>query len=622
MSPRRFFLLAFLVAIIGVVGWTFTIGQLPPADFTFCNGTDIKTIDPATVTGQPEGRVVDALFEGLCRRHPETLKPVSGIAERWDISPDQKTYTFHLRKNARWSDGSEITSADLLYSMHRFLHPETGAEYASQLWYVKNAKRYTTMKPEVGETVEVELPRAAGVKNTVHGEILLGTLRKIETRQVVEKDKKVDVRVFDVEIGGKVRRFCSHNQIALPDSGIELNAWLTPSFELVGIKSDDPHRLTLTLDNPTPYFLDVLAFYIFGTVNKRCLETHGFPEWTLARNLVSSGPFRMEFRRIRDRIRLAKNEHYWNRDAVRVNTVDVLAVEGSATMLNMYLTGACDWVTDVPAAAAPVLLKQRPKEFEPKPILATYFYRFNVRRPQFADSRVRRALTISIDRHTIVENITKTGQVPAYSLVPPGIAGYEPSEVEHENIAEAKRLLAEAGYPGGSGFPKFEILFNEQESHKLIAEFIQDRWKRELGINVGLKSLEWGSYLDTVRKGSYDMARAGWGGDYADPNTFLDLFITDNENNQTGWTDAEYDKLIAAAASEANAEKRFGIFRDAEKILMTELPIAPVYFNVSRDMVQTYVGGFYHNLRDEHPLWAISIDAEAKARVRAARGRP
>jgi len=626
MLKRRLLTIAIPLLLVGVVGWTFTQEQLPPADLTFCNGTDLKTIDPATVTGQPEGRVVDALFEGLCRRHPKTLAPIPGLATHWTVSDDLKTYTFYLRNDAKWSDGSPITAADFFYSFQRFLHPETAAEYAYQIWYVKNAKRYTTKKPEIGEQVEVELPREPNVKNTVRGKVLLGTLRKTETRKVQEKKEMVDVVVYDVEIAGTVRRFCSHDKIAVEGSGIELNAWTMPSFDLVGIKIDerDPNRpmVILTLENPTPFFLDIIAFYPFGTVSRKCLETHGSPQWTRAENLVSSGPFRMEFRRIRDRVRLVKNEHYWNRNAVQLNSVDVLAVEGDATMLNMYLTDACDWVTNVPPAASKVLLETRPDEYRPEPTLGTYFYRFNVKRKPFDDPRVRRALSLAIDRKAIVDHITKTGQKPANSLVPPGILGYEPAEAAPGDLAEAKQLLAEVGFPGGAGFPSFEILYNTQETHKLIAESIQDRWKRELGINVGLKSLEWGTYQDTVRQGKYDTARASWIGDYADPNTFLDMFQTGNENNQTGWSNTEYDKLIAAAASEADPKIRFGILRDAEKILMNELPIAPIYFYVSKDMVRTYVKGFHTNLRDEHPLWALSVDREAKARDREAKGRP
>jgi oligopeptide transport system substrate-binding protein len=345
------------------------------------------------------------------------------------------------------------------------------------------------------------------------------------------------------------------------------------------------------------------------------LERHGAPAWTRPENLVSNGPFRIESRRIRDRVRLVKNPYYWNRDQVKLNTVDILAVEGTTAMLNLYLTGAADWISDVPSSVAPRLMQSRPQEFRPTPTLGVYFYRINTRHPPLDRIEVRRALALAVDRRDIVETVTRTGQVPALSFVPPGLSGYEPSTLGAENVAEAQRLLAEAGFPGGRGFPKLEILYNTHEGHKAIAELIQDRWKRTLGIDVGLRNQEFAVSLETVRQGQYDLARAAWIGDYADPNTFLDMFVTGNENNETGWGNEEYDRLIHSAAAEADPAKRMKIFHDAEAILMRDLPILPIYFYVSKDMVRTYVHGFHHNLRDEHPLWALSVDPEEKRRV-------
>jgi len=290
-------------------------------------------------------------------------------------------------------------------------------------------------------------------------------------------------------------------------------------------------------------------------------------------------------------------------------------------MLNMYLTGKADWITDVPTSVAKQLMEKFPKEFEPTPMLGTYFYRFNTTKPPMNDERIRRALTLAVDRKAIVETVARMGQVPARSLVPPGLKGYQPAECEPEDIAKAKQLLAEAGYPDGRGFPAFDILYNTQEAHKNIAEMIQDGWKRKLGIDVGLRNQEWGVFLDTVRLKDYQAARGSWIGDYADPNTFLEMFMSDNENNQTGWKNDEYDKLMNAATSELDSAKRATLLRDAETILMRELPVLPIYYYVSRDMVRPYVRGFHKNVRDEHPLWAISIDQDEKRRFLASEER-
>jgi oligopeptide transport system substrate-binding protein len=602
---RRIVPWIFVGLLFGAAGWALSQGTLPPADFTFCNGTELKTIDPATVTGIPEGRVIAAIYEPLFRRDPKSLTPIPGVAESWEKSDDLRTYTFQLRADAKWSDGSPLTAEDFRYSFRRFLAPETQGEYAYQLWYVKNAARYSKQKPVAGERVEVELPRAVGVSNTIRGALIEGILQGI--------DESGPTKVYRVEVAGRLRKFA----VEPPTPDVEHCAFVLPHFESVGVRVESPRRLILELENPTPFFLDILAFYPLSPVHRESIEKYGAPQWTRPEHLVCNGAFRIESRRIRDRIRLVKNEHYWNRDAVKLRVVDVLAVEGATTMLNMYLTGEADWITDVPTPIAPLLMKERSEEFTPTEMLGTYFYRFNTRHKPFDDPRVRRALTIAIHRKQIVETVARMGQKPAFSLVPPGMEGYDPAECHPEDVVEAKRLLAEAGFPEGRGFPKFEILYNTQEAHKAIAELIQDQWKRNLGVDVGLRNQEWGAYQDTVRMFGYDVARASWIGDYTDPNTFLDMFLTNGENNQTGWSNEKYDALVKAAAAEPDATKRLKMLRDAEVILADALPIMPIYFYVSRDMVRSYVKGFHHNVRDEHPLWAVSIDVDEKRRVLA-----
>lgn len=598
---RNFVPLVVVALFVAIAVWAVSHETLPPADLTMCNGTEIKTIDPSQATDQPSGRVIDAIYEGLVRRDPKDLHPIPAIAESWDISPDGRTYTFHLRKNAQWSDGTPVTAEDFHYSYRRFLLPSTACQYAYQLWYVKNARRYTSSQVEVGEQVEVELPKDDAALNTVRGQVLVGMLKAVTGKE--------DRRTYDVEIAGKSRRFYKGEE---PIDGAERCAYLLPSFESVGIRVVDPQTLVIELTHPTPYILDILAFYPLMPVNRKCLETHGAPAWTRPENLVCNGPFRIEARWIRDRVRLVKNETYWNREVVKLNRVDVLATEGTTSMLNLYLTGAVDWIDDVPPAVGPTLMVTRPKEFDPEPTLGVYFYRINTEHKPLDKPEVRRALALAINRKEIVEKVTRTGQVPATSFVPPGLEGYKSPSFGTEDVAEAKRLLAAAGFADGRNFPKIEILYNTHETHKTIAELIQDRWKQNLGIDVGLRNQEFAVSLQTVRERRYDLARAAWIGDYADPNTFLDMFTTDNENNETGWSNADYDRLVFGAAAEADAAKRMQMLHDAEAILLRELPIIPVYYYVSKDMIKPYVRGFHANLRDEHPLWALSIDEEAK----------
>ncbi|MGC3969854.1 MAG: peptide ABC transporter substrate-binding protein [Pirellulales bacterium] len=618
-AARKLLPWLFPAVLIGAAAWALSIGTLPPADFAFCNGTEAKSVDPHRINGQPEGRVADALFEGLCRRHPKTLEPIPAVAESWTISDDKKTYTFKFRSDAKWSDGTPVTADDFYYSWRRCLLPATGGEYAYQLFYIKNAARYTKRQFGEGDPVEVELLKTPGTNESVRGSLLFGKLKTVEGQAPDEKafgTATDDRRVYVVETDGKTRRFTTSPNV----SGAERCETVLYDFREVGVKVVDPQTLVVTLENPTPYFLDIVAYYPMFPVNRRCVEAHGYPAWTKPENIVGNGAFRLEFRRIRDRIRLRKSDTYWNRANVSFNTVDVLAAENLVTMLNLYLTGEADWITDIPNSAIPELMRTRPKEFAPVPQLASYFYRVNVTRKPLDDPRVRRALSMAVNRQEIVEKVTKSGQIPALSIVPPGINGYTPAFGNAENISAARKLLAEAGYPDGRGFPKIEILYNTHETHKSIAELLQHQWKQNLGIDVGLRNQEWGVFNSSQRKLDYDVSRMGWIGDYNDPNTFLDMWTTGNENNQTGWGNKEYDRLLKAAAAEGDPQKRMRMLQDAEAIATNELPVIPLYYYVSKDMIRSYVDGYYDNIRDEHPLWSMSIDPAKKAAALAAEG--
>lgn len=612
---RRYLGYAIVIACLGMMGWAVSFGTLPPADFTFCNGDEIKTIDPAISTGQPEGRIIWALFEGLCRWHPETLEPIPGVAQRWEVSEDKCTYTFFLRPEARWSDDTPITALDFHYSLRRFLHPATAAEYGKELWYVRNARRFTTRDVAVGDPVEIELhQQPEGSLPFAEGSLLRGTLTHVD-------DNADDRPIFTVEIDGRTHRFQRTDEGSTTD-GVTACRMLTYDFDHVGVRVVDRHTLEIQLNHPVPYFVQLMGFYPFSPVNRRCVETHGYPAWTRPENLVSNGAFRLEFRRVRDRIRLVKCPTYWNRDQIQLETIDALAVKSTTTMLNLYMTGKVDWITAVPTEVVTDLLKR--DDFEPAPYLAIYYYLINTQRPPLDDPRVRRALAMAVDRREIVERVTRSGQVPAYSLVPDEISkyvDYTPPAFGTFDPEQARRLLAEAGYPDGRGCPRIEVLYNTHESHKAIAEVVQAQWKRHLGIDVTLNNQEWGAYLTTRRQGRYMVARAGWIGDYIDPNTFLDLFTSDNPQNQSGWSHDQYDRLMKAAQVEPDNQRRLELFHEAERILLDELPMIPFYVYVSQSMVRPWVTGFYHNIQDVHPLWAMGIDRPLREKLRPGSGR-
>ncbi len=245
------------------------------------------------------------------------------------------------------------------------------------------------------------------------------------------------------------------------------------------------------------------------------------------------------------------------------------------------------------------------------PSLGTYYYEFNVTRGPLKDKRVRQALAMSIDRTAIVEKVTRGGQLPAYAFVPPNTAGFTPRAAIRYDTEAARTLMAEAGYPGGKGFPKLDILYNTSEGHRKIAEAFQQMWKKALGIDVGLFNQEWKVFLNTKRKLDFDIGRAGWFGDYPDPNTFLDMYVTGGGNNYSGWGNAEYDSLIQKAWRAATREERYGYFQRCEEILCDEAPIMPIYTYTRIFLKRPEVKGLVPNVMDLRLYKGLSLDAPA-----------
>jgi oligopeptide transport system substrate-binding protein len=388
----------------------------------------------------------------------------------------------------------------------------------------------------------------------------------------------------------------------------EFNEGKLTDFSKVGVRALDAKTLEVELKEPTPFFLYLTSFFTLFPVNRACVERYG-DLWTRPGKIVGNGPFILEEWITSRRIRLVKNPRYWDEEKVKLNVVDALPTENQSTAFNLYMTGEADWVD---GAGIPLhlidLLRTRP-DFHKTTILVTYFYRFNVTRSPFNDARVRKAFNLAADKQRIVEKILRAGQVPAATFVPPGMPYYTPPEGLAYNPEEARRLLAEAGYPGGKGLPRVSILFNTSEAHSQIAVEMQAIWKENLGIHVDLENQEWGTYLNTESALDYWISRAGWVADYPDPNTFLDMFVTGGGNNRTGWGNTRYDTLIARAAQERDQKKRMAFFREAERILVVEeMPIMPIYFYVSLNLYDANrIGGIYPNPLDEHPLKYIYI---------------
>ncbi|QXM06508.1 peptide ABC transporter substrate-binding protein [Crassaminicella indica] len=370
------------------------------------------------------------------------------------------------------------------------------------------------------------------------------------------------------------------------------------SLDDVAVKAIDDKTLEVTLNAPTAYFLNLTTFYTYMPVRKDMVEKD--PKgW--ARNpeiAVSNGPFKLADYIMGDRIILEKNENYWKADDVKIDKIEALMIVEQSTALTAYEAGEIDIIDDLPTQEIPRLKAENPT-FMIWPEVGTYYYIFNVTKAPTDDVRVRKALSLAIDRKAIVEKVTKGGQIPATGFTPPGLLDAEGKEFQKvagdygidpnaAKVEEAKKLLAEAGYPNGEGFPEIEVIYNTSESHKAVAEAIQAMWKENLGIDVKLANQEWAVFQDTRHQGNFSIARAGWLGDYADPMTMLDLWLSYSGNNDAQWNSPKYDKLIEDSKI-LTGQERFKLLYDAQKLMMDEMIVMPIYYYTRPQMVSEHV---------------------------------
>ncbi len=379
----------------------------------------------------------------------------------------------------------------------------------------------------------------------------------------------------------------------------------TEDFGDVGVKALDQRTLQVTLTNPTPYFLQLLDHYSLFPVHQATIEKFGNADqrgtrWSYEGNLVSNGPFKLDEWKINRHITVTRNLHYWDNDNVALNGIVFKPVENTVTEERMFRAGQLHVTSSVPADKISTYRKSNSTELKIAPYLGTYFYRLNIKTPQLQDRRVRRALGMAIDREKLVENITKGGQIPAYTMTPPGTMGYYPTSTLAFDPEGAKNLLSEAGYPNGEGFPAIEILYNTNEGHRKIAVALQEMWKDYLNIDIKLLNQEWKVYLATESAGDYQISRGGWIGDYVDPNNFLDMFLCGGGNNRTGWCNEEYDRLILEVApSQSSHEERLAVFQQAETMLLDDMPIIPVYTYTSVKLVDSSVENLDGNIMNQ-----------------------
>ncbi|MFT4417225.1 peptide ABC transporter substrate-binding protein [Fredinandcohnia humi] len=382
-------------------------------------------------------------------------------------------------------------------------------------------------------------------------------------------------------------------------NGAKEGADLQALQDQVGVKALDDTTLEVKLAQPTAYFLDLTSFYTYYPISKKVQEEN--PNWYQeAETFVSNGAFKLTEWKHKESLKLEKNENYYDKDNINLDEVHFVIIDDENTAWQMYQSGELDLVYPLPQDVIGQLVSTKDPEFQIGTDLSTYYYNLNNDKKPFNNVKVRKALAMAIDRQTIVEHVAQGGQPPAFSVVPPGIPDVSGDYQENngklfeENVEEAKKLLEEGlAEEGLSEFPKVTLTYNTSEGHKRIAEAVQEMWRKNLGIEITLENVEFQVKLDREKAGDYEISRAGWVGDYVDPMTFMDLWVTDGPYNDANWSNTEYDELINTAKTSLDPEVRMKAMHDAEKILMDEMPIIPVYFYTKPFTVKPHVTGIY-----------------------------
>lgn len=542
-----------------------------------CVGSQPKSLDPAINQAVDGSIYLCHLFEGLTT-YDKNNKVVEGVAEKWEISSDQLTYTFHLRKDAKWSDGQAVKASDFVYAWQRAVSPATASPYAYQLNYIKNAKAINSQYVDKsGNPAKVKVDAAGKPVQDAKGNYTADANGKY----VSEKDGKA--------------------------------IWLDD----LGVKAKDDNTLVVTLEAPCAYFLQIVAFPALYPVRKDIIEKNSEKWATDPKTLIGNGPYKMTSWKASSEITMQPNENYWNKSKMAGSELDFMLMDDSTAILAAFKNGELDLAEDVPPDELAGLKASGDCQIYDN--LAIGYYAFNCQKAPFDNPKVREAFSLAVDRNYLVESVLKGGQKPAGSIVPPGISDADGKDFRANageyikttkddtaaNIAKAKQLLSEAGYPDGKGFPQVTMKFNTSSSNQKVSEYLQSEWKKNLGISVTLAQEEWSVFINDRNTGNYDIARDGWSADYGDPMTFLDMFVSNSGNNDCKYKSAEFDKLIDAAKATGDQKVRMKAMHDAEALLMKDSAALPLFYYTNPDLVSKKLKGYVSSpLAYKFLMWA------------------
>ena len=503
------------------------------------NGAEPRALDPHLVQSVGDSSILRALFEGLTTYHPtDDSIHNPGVAKSWDSNEDFTEWTFHLRDNARWSNGDPVTAHDFIYAYSRLLDPNMGGPYTSMLFFLKNGEAYNK---------------------------------------------------------GDVKEFAD-----------------------VGVKAPDDYTLVCTLEDPTPFFPDVVKHTTWYPVHQATIEKFGgwteqYTAWQKPGNHVGNGAFRLKEWRVNGHVTVERNPYYWDTDNVKLNGIVFYPLDNAYTEERAFRDGLIHMTYQLAPAMVDWYRENRPDLLRIETYAGVYFFRCNVTREPLDNKYLRKALAHAIDQETIVEYVSMGGQIPAFGFTPSSESedGYHPPNVVKFDPELAKEYLRKAGFESGADVPEFDIIINTSESHKAIAAAVQDMWKKHLGIeNVTISNQEWKVFQQTLKDLNYDVARSGWIADYVDPNTFLSMWRSNDSNNETGWENAEYDALLKEAAGLSDPAARYAKMYEAEEILLDELPVLPIYWYTRVYTKSPHVKNWHPLLLDNHPWKHIGLSVD------------
>lgn len=489
-------------------------------EMTFVLNNEPNSIDPTVTSNSFATPFLANCFEGLVT-YDEKGEVVPGNAESWESNDDLTQFTFHLRDGLKWSDGSDLTAEDYVYSALRVLTPSTTAEYLNMISdYVVNGKEY-----------------------------------------------------YDG----------------------------TVSAEEVGVKALDDKTIQYTLKAPCPYFVDLVSMQVYFPVQKATIEANG-DKWTAsAEAYVSNGPFKVTQINMGESYVLEKNDNYWDAENVTLEKLTYRYILDLSTALTAFENNEVDGVRMVSSGDI-ARLKAEKAGLNTAPIYGTVYYNFNCEKEPYNNPLVRKALNLAIDRDAIINNVAQLDAVPAFSFYAPGyvVDGKDLTDGRSDfglsstaNPEEAKKALAEAGYPDGEGFPTIQLSFYSDDNVKKIAEAVKEMWEQNLGIKVEVSSADWAVFYSDVQAGNYEVAAMGWGADYINPMSFLPLMYTDDITNNANYSNPEYDAIVDQIKVEKDPEKFGELVKQADEIVSSDYGVLPLYYKAENYLLKDNIKGVY-----------------------------